>query len=135
MNQRRKKKIIVVGDRVLVELDKPEDRTEVGLYLPQTVVEKEKVAGGRIVSTGPGIAVPDPGTEEDEFWKQSKPTGKARFIPLQAKEGDYALFLKKSSVEIKFEGKEYLIVPQSAILVLIRDEGEEAAVDEGFSKL
>jgi co-chaperonin GroES (HSP10) len=40
---------------------------------------------------------------------------------MQAREGDYALFLKKSSVEIKFEGEEYLVVPQAAILLLLRD--------------
>lgn len=118
-----RKKLIVVGDRVLIELDKPEDRTEVGLYLPQTVVEKEKVAGGRIVSTGPGIPVPDPSQDEDEFWKEPR-VSRGKYIPLQAQQGDYALFLKKSSVEIKFEGKEYLIVPQAAILVLIREEDD-----------
>jgi len=128
-----RKKLIVIGDRVLIEMDKPEDRTEVGLYLPQTVVEKEKVAGGRIVSTGPGVAVPDPSQDEDEFWKETSSTKRARFIPLQAKKGDYALFLKKSSVEIKFEGKEYLIVPQAAILVLIREESE--VVEDSFSQL
>jgi len=117
---RGRKKIIVIGDRVLIEMDKPEDRTEVGLYLPQTVVEKAKVAGGWVVSTGPGTAVPDPGQDEEEFWKESR-TSHGRYIPLQCRQGDYALFLKKSSVEIKFDGKEYLIVPQGAILVLIRD--------------
>ncbi len=127
-----RKKIVVVGDRVLIELDKPEERTHVGLYLPQTVVEKEKVAGGHIVSTGPGVPVPDPGQDEDEFWRETRPN-RSRYIPLQAQPGDYALFLKKASVEIKFEGKEYLIVPQSAILVLIREE--EVLSPEDFSKL
>ena len=41
---------------------------------------------------------------------------------MQAEKGDYALFLKKMAVEIKFEGEKYLIVPHSSILVLIRDE-------------
>jgi co-chaperonin GroES (HSP10) len=43
-------------------------------------------------------------------------------MPLQAQEGDYALFLKKASVEITFERKQYLIVPNAAILVLIRQD-------------
>jgi co-chaperonin GroES (HSP10) len=113
------RELIVVGDRVLIKPDQPEERTEVGLYLPQTVVEKEKVQAGRIVSVGPGIPIPDPGSEEEEPWKPS--TRKHRFLPMQAREGDYALFLKKSSVEIKFEGEEYLVVPQAAILLLLRD--------------
>ena len=37
------RELIVVGDRMLIRPDKPEDRTEVGLYLPQTAVEKEKI--------------------------------------------------------------------------------------------
>ena len=36
--------------------------------------------------------------------------------------GDYALFLGKASIEIKIEEKDYLIVSQSAILILIRDD-------------
>ncbi len=41
-------------------------------------------------------------------------------MPLQAEEGDYAIFLREQSIEIEYEGKKYLIVPQSAILLLIR---------------
>jgi chaperonin GroES len=130
-----KKKLVVVGDRVLIEIDDPEDRTDAGLYLPQTVVEKEKVAGGRIVAAGPGVPVPEPSQNEDEFWKEGQTEIKPKFIPLQAQPGDYALFLKKSSVEIKFEGKEYVIVPQAAILVLIRETTDTDPVAEGFSRL
>ena len=46
---------------------------------------------------------------------------------LQAQEGDYALFLKKAAIEITFERKQYLIVPNAAILVLIREEWDAAA--------
>jgi co-chaperonin GroES (HSP10) len=113
------RELIVVGDRVLIKPDQPEERTEVGLYLPQTVVEKEKVQAGRIVSVGPGLPIPDPGGDEDEVWRTTQ--RKDRYLPLQAREGDFALFLKKSSVEIKFEGEEYLVVPQAAILLLLRD--------------
>ena len=34
-------------------------------------------------------------------------------------------FLKKNAIEIKYEEEEYLIVPQAAILVLLREESEE----------
>ena len=89
------------------------------MYLPETDVAKEKVQGGLIVATGPGIPLPDPDTE-DEPWRESARA--ARHVPMQAMVGDYALFLKKHAVEIRYEGQEYLIVPQAAILVLIRDE-------------
>jgi hypothetical protein len=41
---------------------------------------------------------------------------------MQALAGDYAIFLRKAAVEIKYEDKTYLVVPQSAVLVLLRDE-------------
>lgn len=114
-----KKNLIVAGDRVLIEPDDKEGITSTGLYLPPTVKEKEKVQTGYIVKTGPGYLVHDVNSSTDEPWKQRK---KPRYIPLQAMEGDYAIFLKDSAVEIEFEGKKYLIVPHSAILALIRTE-------------
>jgi co-chaperonin GroES (HSP10) len=48
-----------------------------------------------------------------------------RYIPLQAKEGDYAIFLREQAVEVEFEETKYLIVPQSAVLLLVRDELSE----------
>ena len=113
------RELIVVGDRVLIKPDKPEDRTEVGLYLPQTAIEKEKIQSGFVVSTGPGIPLPEPGVgDDDEPWKAAEHRG--RYIPVQAEVGDYALFLKKAAVEIKYNGETFLVVPQSAILVLAR---------------
>ncbi|NUP89269.1 MAG: co-chaperone GroES [Candidatus Sumerlaeia bacterium] len=114
------RRLIVVGDRVLIKQDRPEDRTEVGLYLPESVVAKEKVQGGLIVAAGPGIPLPDPDFEEEEPWRESQ--RRARHLPMQAEVGDYALFLKKHSVEIRYESQQYLIVPQAAILVLLRDD-------------
>jgi len=113
-----KKNIIIVGDRVLIELDERMDKTSSGLYLPPTVKEKEKVQGGHVVKTGPGYAIPE--TTPDESWKGGKKD--VKYLPLQAAEGDYALFLKDSAMEIEFEEKKYLIVPHSAILALVRTE-------------
>lgn len=113
-----RKNLIVVGDRVLVELDERMDKTSSGLYLPPTVKEKEKVQGGHVIKTGPGYAIPE--TTPDESWKAGKK--EVKYLPLQAAEGDYALFLKESAMEIEFEEKKYLIVPHSAILALVRTE-------------
>ena len=115
-----KRKLIVMGDRVLIMPDEGEERTKVGLYLPQTVLDKDSVQVGRIVATGPGTPLPQPQDMEDEPWKQSEQGN--RYVPMQAKVGDYAIFLRKASVEIKYDGKSYLVVPQGAILVLLRDE-------------
>ncbi|RKY92188.1 MAG: co-chaperone GroES, partial [Ignavibacteriae bacterium] len=56
----------------------------------------------------------------DEPWKETNEP--VKYIPLQTKQGDLAIFLKKEAFEIEFEREKYLIVPQSAILLLIRDE-------------
>lgn len=111
-------RLVVIGDRVLIQPDEGEHRTEVGLYLPRWAVEKEQVQAGRIVAAGPGIPLPDPGSMEEEPWKT---LDSSRHVPMQARVGDYAIFLRKASVEIKFEGRTYLIVPQGAILLLDRN--------------
>jgi co-chaperonin GroES (HSP10) len=120
---RIKKEIIVVGDRMLLKLDEGQDKTKSGLYLPASVREKEKVAMGKVVKVGPGYPIPNPNYTEDEPW--STPKEPMRYIPLQAKDGDYALFLREQGVEVEFEDEKYLIVPQSAVLMLVRDELHE----------
>src|SRR6185437_3770409 len=54
------KKLIVVGDRVLILPQEGEERTNVGLYLPATALEGRQVQGGRIVATGPGSPMAEP---------------------------------------------------------------------------
>ena len=117
-----KKKLLVVGDRVLITPDEGEERTKVGLYLPQTVIDKESVQSGRIVATGPGTPLPNPTDLDDEPWRSSQQ--ELRHVPMQAQEGDYAIFLRKAAIEIKYEGKTYLVVPQAAILIILRDNEE-----------
>lgn len=116
------KELIIVGDRVLIEPDEGHDRTETGLYLPQGVKEKEKVQCGTVVKTGPGYPIPDPAALEIEPWET--PTVENKYFPLQAKEGDYCVFLRSAGIEIQFEGKKYLVVPHSAILVIKREKQE-----------
>ncbi len=114
-----KKKLIVVGDRILVRPETGEERTGAGLYVPQTALSSRQAQGGWVVTVGPGVPIPEPAEyDEDDLELGHEP----RYMPLQAQEGDYALFLKKASVEISFERKQYLIVPNAAILVLIRED-------------
>jgi chaperonin GroES len=115
-----KKNLIIVGERVLIRADEGTDKTSSGLYLPPTVREKEKVVGGYVVKTGPGYPVPDPNASEEPWAAGQK--REVRYVPLQAAEGDYAIFLKEAAVEIEFEDKKYLIVPHTAVLALVRVE-------------
>ena len=132
--ERNSKQLIVVGDRVLVKLEDGEERTKVGLYLPSTAVDSQAVQGGRIVATGPGLPLPDLGTDQyDEPWRVGGGAGReTRHVPMQARAGDYALFFRKAAVEITFEAERYLVVPQAAILALVRgtDGGPDAAHDD-----
>ncbi len=113
------RKIIVVGDRVLIKPKKLSDRTESGLYLPPGVQEKEKIQSGYVMKTGPGYPIPMP-VEDDEPWKDQDE--QIKYIPLQARDGDLAIFLQKGAFEILYEGEKYFIVPQSSILMLEREE-------------
>lgn len=113
------KKLIVVGDRVLIKLSKPDERTSGGLFLPPGVQEKEKVQQGYVIKTGPGYVIPLP-AESGESWKAEEEN--VRYVPLQAREGDLAIFLLSAATEISYAGEKYFILPQSAILLLEREE-------------
>jgi co-chaperonin GroES (HSP10) len=129
--RRNNKQLVVVGDRVLVRLEEGEDRTKVGLYLPATAVDSQAVQGGQIMATGPGIPLPDVGDHPDEPWRDGRSSGRdAKFVPMQARIGDFALFFRKAAVEVTFEGERYLVVPQAALLALVREDGASADPDD-----
>ncbi|MFN1834961.1 co-chaperone GroES [Balneola sp. MJW-20] len=110
-------KFIVVGDRVLIKPRDMETHTRSGLVLPATVKEKEEIQSGYILKTGPGYPIPN--NDIEEAWKGNEET---KYLGLQAEEGDLAIFLKSRAFEIEFENEKYLIVPHTAILLLIRDD-------------
>ena len=114
----RFKKLIVIGDRILIRPAKANERTESGLYLPPGVQEKEKVQQGYVIKTGPGYAIPM--VIDEEPWKHQDE--QVKYVPLQAREGDIAIFLLSGATEVLYEGEKYFIVPQSAILMLEREE-------------
>ncbi len=113
------KKLIVVGDRVLIKPKKDSEKTTGGIYLPPGVAEKEKVHYGYIVKAGPGYPIPM-AMDEDDDWKPEDE--KVKYIPLQVKEGDLAIFLQKTAFEVVYEGEKYYMVNQSSILMVERDE-------------
>lgn len=112
-------KLIVVGDKLLIKSKSPSEKTKTGLYLPPGVQEKEQVQSGYVIKVGPGYPVPIPA--EDESWKRNEE--KIRYIPLQAREGDLAIFLQRDAIEVMYENEKYFIVSQHSILLLERDEG------------
>ena len=84
-----------LADRVLVEPAAAETKTASGIIIPDTA--KEKPQKGTVVAVGTGT--------KDE--------------PLTVKEGDTVLYGKYSGTELKFEGKDYLMMRESDILAII----------------
>lgn len=119
LGEQNLEKFIMVGDRVLIKPKSPLDKTKSGLYLPPGVQEKEKIHAGYVLKVGPGYPIPAV-SDVDEPWKDK--SNEVKYVPLQPKEGDIAIYMQKSGFEIEFKKEKYIIVPHSAILMIIRDD-------------
>ncbi|OWR33001.1 co-chaperone GroES [Saccharibacillus sp. O23] len=88
-----------LGERVLVEPIQQEETTSFGIVLPDA--SKEKPQEGKVVAVGSGTL------------KDGVRT------PLEVQEGDRVLFSKYAGTEVKYEGKEYLIMKESDIHAIL----------------
>lgn len=113
-------KIIMVGDKVLIKPKNPNTQTTSGLYLPLTVIDKENIQAGYVIKVGPGFPIPTV-NDEVESWKENQEA--IKYIPLQVKAGDLAVYLAKSGFEVEFKGEKYIILSHAAIVMIVRDEG------------
>ncbi|HQB37410.1 MAG TPA: co-chaperone GroES family protein [Bacteroidales bacterium] len=120
LDEKDLQKLIVIGDRILIKPKTPQLKTKSGLYLPPGVNENEKVQIGYVLKVGPGYPIPSI-NDTDEPWKNR--TEEPKYVPLQPKEGDQAVYLQSNAIEIEFNKEKYIVVPQSAVLLLLRDEG------------
>jgi co-chaperonin GroES (HSP10) len=120
LDEKDLQKLIVIGDRILIKPKTPQSKTKSGLYLPPGVNENEKVQIGYVLKVGPGYPIPSI-NESDEPWKTR--TDEPKYVPLQPKEGDQAVYLQNSAIEIEFNNEKLMVVPHSAILLLLRDNG------------
>ena len=114
------KKFLMVGDKILIKPKNPQSQTKSGLYLPPSVQDKDKIQSGYVIKVGPGYPLPAQ-NEEREVWESKEE--EVRYLPLQAQEGDLAVYLQNAAYEISFNDEKYLIVPNAASLMLVRDEG------------
>ena len=112
-------KFIVIGDRVLIKPKSPQQKTKSGLFLPPGFEDKQKVSCGYVIKSGPGYPIPAL-PEMQEPWKKNDE--KQNYFPLQVRTGDLAVFLQESSFLIEFNKEKFVIVPHSAILMVIRDD-------------
>lgn len=115
------REVILVGDKVLIRPEEENARTASGLYLPQGVAEKEAVASGAVVNVGPGYPTAEPVADGEPWNRTGQARAELRYLPLQARKGDFAVFLRRDAVEVEIDGGTYLIVNHTSILLLIRD--------------
>jgi chaperonin GroES len=87
-------------DKILVEANAAETTTASGLVIPDTA--KEKPQEGTVVAVGPG--------RFDEDGDR---------IKMDIKEGDKVIYSKYGGTEIKYDGKEYLILSARDVLAII----------------
>jgi chaperonin GroES len=113
-------KLIVIGDRILIRPKVPQSKTKTGLLLPPGVNENEKVQIGYVMKVGPGYPIPSV-NDVDEPWKNR--SDEPKYVPLQPKIGDQAVYLQNSAIEIEFNNEKFVVVSHSAILLLLRDKG------------
>lgn len=89
-----------LGDRVILEVAQEEEKTVGGIVLASAA--KEKPQTGTVIAVGEGRVL-DNGTK----------------VPAEVKEGDTVMFEKYSGTEVKYEGKEYLIVAGKDIIAVV----------------
>jgi chaperonin GroES len=88
-----------LADRVVIEAIAKEESTASGIFLPDTA--KEKPQEGKVVAAGAGVL-------KDGVR-----------VPLEVKEGDRIIFSKYAGTEVKFEGRDLLILRESDILAIL----------------
>ncbi len=115
----------MVGDKVLIIPEGEDSRTAAGLILPASVKDKDRVQGGRVINTGPGYLLPNSKEGDDVLRTTQHPV---TYLPLQAKSGDYAFFLRNDAIELNYKERTHLIVSHNAILALIRDQKDERTI-------
>ncbi|MCD6194768.1 co-chaperone GroES [bacterium] len=90
-------KIMPLGNRVLIEPQEEEQKTESGIVLPDTA-EKEKSQIGKVLAVGKGEAVKK----------------------LKLKKNDLVVLDKFGPTEVEIEEKKYLLAEPTHILALLK---------------
>ena len=95
-----------LGDKLIVKRAQAQDKTDSGIYLPESAKDTPKE--GEIVATGKGIL--------------NKNSGE--YMPFTVKTGDRVIFSSYAGTEIKIEGDEFLIMTENDILGIIEPVAE-----------
>lgn len=95
-------KLRPLGDRVILQQQEAEEKTQGGIILPDSAKEKPQEAV--VIAVGPG-------KEED-----------GKKTEMLVKEGDKVIYSKYSGTEVKFEEEEYVIVGQNDIIAIVEQD-------------
>ncbi|SEA92253.1 chaperonin GroES [Thalassobacillus cyri] len=90
-----------LGDRIVIEIVKQEEKTASGIVLPDSA--KEKPQEGKVVAVGTG-----------------RVTDNGEKVALEVAQGDHVIYSKFAGTEVKYEGKEYLVIRESDVLAVIQ---------------
>lgn len=93
------KKLVPIGDKVVVKAEPEEEKTRGGIVLPDSA--KEKPSEGTVIAVGPG-RVMDNGQR----------------VPLEVKMGDKIIYSKYGGTEVKIDNEEYIILNERDILAV-----------------
>jgi chaperonin GroES len=96
-------KVRPLGDKILLKRAEPKNKTESGIYLPETA--KDQPREGKVIAVGSGIL--------------NKETGK--YMPFTVKRGDRVIFSSYAGSEVKIGDDELLILTEDEILGIIED--------------
>lgn len=89
-----------LGDRIVVQRQESEERTEGGIYLPDSA--KDKPTRGTIVSVGDGKLLDDGSRGE-----------------MQVKVGDQVLFTSYAGENIEVGDAEYVLMSEAEVLAIL----------------
>lgn len=95
-------KLKPLGDRIVVQVIEREEKTQSGIYLPDTAQEKPQE--GKVVAVGSGRLLQN-----------------GERVPLSLKVGDRVIFAKYAGTEVKVDGTEYLIMSENDVLAVVEE--------------
>jgi len=93
------KKLVPLGDRVVIKQEPGEEKTKSGIVLPESA--KEKPSEGTVVAIGAGRIL-DNGQK----------------VPMEVKIGDKIIYSKYGGTEVKIESEDYIILQERDILAI-----------------
>ena len=93
--------------RVVVKKPQREEKTESGIFLPDTVNAQGQTALGKVLAVGPG----------------SRNMNTGDYMPMPIEVDDMIVYTKFSAVEIQHDGEEYFVVAERDIIAVVEDQG------------